>query len=151
MSKAIELKPCPFCGGSCEKVGNYHMHVICRDCPPVSELIHPAIQCKHCGSVMMGDAKAWNKRVLAELAKQPDLEKENERLKEENKGLKSGHFCPSPQISQMATTCNCAHSDKHRAMDWARIDQLEAEIERLKRKIKRQGSEIKRLSHFSKP
>lgn len=57
-----KLKPCPFCGGSAEEIENYCMHIICQRCPPVRESLHPAIQCRHCGGVMMGDAKAWNKR-----------------------------------------------------------------------------------------
>ena len=52
--------------------------------------------------------------------------------KEEIQNLKSGHFCPTPQLSEFATICNCAHSDKHRAIDWASIDKLESENKELR-------------------
>ncbi len=58
----LELKSCPFCGGKAEKVENYRMHIACFSCPPVSDNIHPAIQCLCCGGVMMGTSEQWNKR-----------------------------------------------------------------------------------------
>ncbi len=60
-----------------------------------------------------------------------DLCAEVEKLQTEIENLISGHFCPSPQLSKFSTTCNCAHSDRHRAMDWASIDKLQAELDKL--------------------
>ena len=56
------------------------------------------------------------------------LEVEKKELEERTKDLISGHFCPSPQLSKMADTCDCSHSDRHRAMDWAVIDKLESQL-----------------------
>lgn len=53
-----------------------------------------------------------------------------EQLQAEIEDLKSGHFCPSPQLAKEATICNCAHSDRHRAMDWEKIKQLQAALEK---------------------
>lgn len=46
--------------------------------------------------------------------------------------------CPTPELAKLADFCNCIFSDKHREMDWARIEKQDkqiadqqAEIERL--------------------
>ena len=56
------------------------------------------------------------------------LKDEIAKLKEDKKDLISGHFCPNPQLSQLASSCNCAHSDRHRKMDWETIDKLRTEL-----------------------
>ena len=61
--------------------------------------------------------------------KQAEVIKE---LKEENKNLKSGHFCPSPQLGKLAISCNCVHSDRHRAIDWVEIAKLKEALEKIK-------------------
>ena len=50
------------------------------------------------------------------------------RLVGEKKDILSGHFCPSPQLGKLADSCDCVHSDKHRAIDRATIDRLQATI-----------------------
>jgi len=41
----------------------------------------------------------------------------------------SEHFCPNkPQLSKLANLCDCAHSDRHRKMDWETINSLTADI-----------------------
>jgi len=62
--------------------------------------------------------------------KRHDIIEQVEDLIAENENLKSGHFCPHPQLAKLATTCNCVHSDKHRATDWAQISQLQAELDK---------------------
>jgi len=64
-----------------------------------------------------------------------ELQAENKRLEERNKDLISGHFCPQPQLSKLADSCNCAHSDRHREVDWASIDKLQAENKLLKKQF----------------
>lgn len=78
--------------------------------------------------------------VLGLRAEVEKLETKNKRLKEENKNLKSGHFCPNPQLGKLATVCDCAHSDRHRAIDWAHIEQLQTEVKQLKRVADAAGS-----------
>ena len=41
-------------------------------------------------------------------------------------------ICPIPQLASLATTCDCAHSDRHRATDWAKIEQLTIDNKQLK-------------------
>lgn len=60
--------------------------------------------------------------------------------------LKSGHFCLSPQMAKMATLCDCAHSDRHRATDWATIDELQAELDKYQAKNGKQRIEIEFLN-----
>jgi len=69
-------------------------------------------------------AETANKRIA-------DLQTQLAEAKERIEGLISGHFCCSPQLAKIATTCNCAHSDRHRAMDWAIIDKLQQQLAEL--------------------
>ena len=48
-----------------------------------------------------------------------------------NEDFLSGHFCPNPQLSKLASTCDCAHSDRHRKMDWETIDGLTKVLEKI--------------------
>jgi len=66
------------------------------------------------------------------------LQSDIERLKAElaearqmNEDFLSGHFCPNPQLSKLASTCDCAHSDRHRKMDWETIDGLTKVLEKI--------------------
>ena len=81
------------------------------------------------------------------------LEAENRELKEKIKDLESGHFCPQPQLSKLASTCDCAHSDKHRALDWAAIDKLDAENEQYREALEKiqAWAHAYPLSVFPKP
>ena len=80
---------------------------------------------------------------LAEVKAQRDTAKQEynglglqlEQLQADIRNLKSGHFCPSPQLAALGDVCNCAHSDRHRAMDWSTIKELQAERDKLKRNL----------------
>lgn len=88
-------------------------------------------QCIKCG-LFTGEKKEID--ALKEISR---LQAEVKRLKETIKNLKSGHFCPQPQLAKakMATSCNCAHSDRHRAIDWATIEKLQAKVKWLKENL----------------
>jgi len=66
-------------------------------------------------------------------------QEEIEKLKQANEGLLSGHFCPNPQLSKLASTCDCVHSDRHRKGDWEIIDKLTAENAKLCEKLELQA------------
>ena len=161
------LKPkCATCGGSktidLACYGGSTKHVIpCPDCPPKPCYIPGYID----ATTKRGQkpepnptAQAYEKvcnalhkarRIIEQLAEklhfaEKRIERDKahiEQLEEENKDLISGHFCPSPQLSKLATICDCAHSDRHRALDWARIERLEAELKGAKDGTKIQKDE----------
>lgn len=75
-------------------------------------------------------------KLESEIDQIKQLQAKNKQLKETIKDLKSGHFCPIPQLAKSANaTCDCAHSDRHRAIDWATIDKLEAENKLLQARL----------------
>jgi len=64
------------------------------------------------------------------------------QLQAELDNIKSGHFCPIPQLAKLATTCNCVHLDKHREAGWATINRLQAELDKYKQRLMRHAEAL---------
>jgi len=75
-----------------------------------------------------GSRRVRTKRTLDEIAQ---LTADIAEARQMNEDFLSGHFCPNPQLSKLASTCDCAHSDRHRKMDWETIDGLTKVLEKI--------------------
>ena len=78
-----------------------------------------------------GEFNTTNERSRLAEKKRSELTADLAEARQMNEVFLSGHFCPNPQLSKLASTCDCAHSDRHRKMDWETIDGLTKVLEKI--------------------